>query len=50
VLRGFAKALPKARTASPIDTALDHAIMTAPDARDPVLMAKLHAVAGRVLG
>lgn len=50
VLRGFAKALPKARTASPIDTALDHAIMTAPDARDPVLMAKLYAVAGRVLG
>ncbi len=30
--------------------ALDHAIITAPDARDPVLAAKLDAVAGRVLG
>ena len=32
------------------DRALDHAIMTAPDARDPALVAKLDAVAGRVLG
>jgi len=31
------------------DTALEHAIITAPEARDPVLMAKLDAVAGRVL-
>ena len=31
------------------DRALDHAIMTAPTARDPQLMAKLDAVAGRVL-
>jgi 5'-methylthioadenosine phosphorylase len=31
------------------DTALDFAIMTAPEARDPVLIAKLDAVAGRVL-
>jgi 5'-methylthioadenosine phosphorylase len=31
------------------DRALDHAIMTAPAARDPALMAKLDAVAGRVL-
>ncbi len=31
------------------DRALDHAIMTAPDARDPALLAKLDAVAGRVL-
>jgi 5'-methylthioadenosine phosphorylase len=29
--------------------ALDHAIMTAPSARDPALLAKLDAVAGRVL-
>lgn len=50
VLRRFAALLPKRRTASPIDSALDHAIMTAPDARDPVLVAKLQAVAGRVLG
>ncbi|HEY0835016.1 MAG TPA: S-methyl-5'-thioadenosine phosphorylase [Azospirillum sp.] len=31
-------------------TALDNAIMTAPDKRDPALMRKLDAVAGRVLG
>jgi 5'-methylthioadenosine phosphorylase len=31
------------------DRALDHAIMTAPDARDPELLGKLDAVAGRVL-
>ncbi len=31
------------------DRALDFAIMTAPDKRDPVLLAKLDAVAGRVL-
>ena len=30
-------------------TALDHAIITHPDARDPALVAKLDAVAGRVL-
>ncbi len=31
------------------DRALDHAIMTAPGKRDPALLAKLDAVAGRVL-
>jgi 5'-methylthioadenosine phosphorylase len=31
------------------DTALDFAIMTAPEKRDPVLLKKLEAVAGRVL-
>ncbi|MBP1807167.1 S-methyl-5'-thioadenosine phosphorylase [Rubellimicrobium aerolatum] len=31
------------------DRALDHAIMTAPDRRDPALVARLRAVAGRVL-
>ena len=31
------------------DRALDYALITAPDARDPALMAKLDAVAGRVL-
>ncbi|WP_458791123.1 S-methyl-5'-thioadenosine phosphorylase [Yoonia sp. MH D7] len=31
------------------DTALTHAIMTAPDKRDPDLLAKLDAIAGRVL-
>jgi 5'-methylthioadenosine phosphorylase len=31
------------------DRSLDHAIMTAPEKRDPVLLAKLQSVAGRVL-
>jgi 5'-methylthioadenosine phosphorylase len=42
------KSLP--REASPIDTCLDYALITSPQARDRVLMAKLDAVAGRVLG
>lgn len=39
------------RTPSPqgIDTCLDYALITAPDARDPEVLAKLDAVAGRVL-
>jgi 5'-methylthioadenosine phosphorylase len=32
------------------DRALDNAIITAPDRRDPALLRKLDAVAGRVLG
>jgi 5'-methylthioadenosine phosphorylase len=31
-------------------TALDNAIITAPEARDPALVARLGAVAGRALG
>ena len=42
--------LPATREASPIDTALTHAFATAPARRDPWLVAKLDAVAGRVLG
>lgn len=45
----LAKALPAKRDASPIDTNLDFALITAPDARDKGLLAKLDAVAGRVL-
>ncbi len=41
--------LPMEREASPIDTCLDTAIITARDARDPSLVAKLSAVAGRAL-
>lgn len=48
-LRHFLAALPPMRDASPIDRALDGAIMTAPSARDRALMARLDAVAGRVL-
>ncbi len=46
----FVAALPAERAPSPLDTVLDHALITAPDARDPALIAKLDAVAGRVLG
>ncbi|MBI1406534.1 MAG: S-methyl-5'-thioadenosine phosphorylase [Caulobacter sp.] len=45
----LARALPEQRPASPIDTNLDFALITAPDARDPAVLARLDAVAGRVL-
>jgi 5'-methylthioadenosine phosphorylase len=45
----FIAALPEVREASPLDTVLDHALITAPDARDPAVLVKLDAVAGRVL-
>jgi 5'-methylthioadenosine phosphorylase len=54
--RGFVSRLPpllgRARGACPLgcDRALHLAIMPAPDQRDPDLLAKLDAVAGRVLG
>ena len=44
------KALPKTRVASPIDHALDDAVITNPDKFDRELVAKLDAVAGRLLG
>jgi 5'-methylthioadenosine phosphorylase len=43
------RSLPEERAPSPIDTCLDTALITAPTARDPALLAKLDAVAGRVL-
>jgi 5'-methylthioadenosine phosphorylase len=49
LLQALAAALPKTREASPIDRALDHALATAPAARDAQLAAMLDAVAGRVL-
>ena len=45
----FIAALPPEREASPLDTVLDFALITSPDARDPAMLAKLDAVAGRVL-
>jgi 5'-methylthioadenosine phosphorylase len=45
----LARALPKERSPSPIDTTLDTALITGPEARDPALMAKLDAVCRRVL-
>lgn len=46
----FVADLPSDRSASPLDTVLDQALITAPDARDPALLARLSAVAGRKLG
>jgi 5'-methylthioadenosine phosphorylase len=50
MVEALAKALPEIRPPSPIDRALDHALITAPEARDPAMVAKLDAVCRRVLG
>lgn len=44
----FCKGLPKKRSPSPIDRALDDAVLTAPDRHDREVMARLDAVAGRL--
>lgn len=49
-LHALAAGLPPSREPSPIDTALEHAFITAPDARDPGLVARLDAVASRIFG
>ena len=48
----LARDMPRVHETCPIgsDRALDVALITAPDARDPALLAKLDAVAGRVMG
>jgi 5'-methylthioadenosine phosphorylase len=48
----LAKEFPREHEPCPIgsDRALDTALITAPEARDPLLLKKLDAVAGRVLG
>jgi 5'-methylthioadenosine phosphorylase len=52
LVRAIAPALaaPRDHCTAGCDHALDHAVITAPAARDPKLLAKLDAVAGRVLG
>ena len=45
----FCRNLPKKRSPSPIDQALADAVITAPEHRDAGLVAKLDAVAGRVI-
>lgn len=49
-VRELAALLPAEREPSPIDTALEYAFATAPAQRDAALVARLGAVAGRVLG
>lgn len=48
-LSSLASLMPSERLPSEIDTVLDTAILTAPEARDPSLVIKLQAIAGRVL-
>lgn len=48
-IRALAAILPETREPSPIDHALDHALVTDAGQRDPQMMARLDAVAGRVL-
>jgi 5'-methylthioadenosine phosphorylase len=50
LIKELAGLLKGERAPSPIDTALDNALITAPHARDPALMEKLQVVAGRALG
>ncbi|OZB17181.1 MAG: methylthioadenosine phosphorylase [Rhodobacterales bacterium 34-62-10] len=51
LVAGLPRLLGTARAPCPhgCDRALEHAIMTAPDKRDPALVARLDAVAGRVI-
>jgi 5'-methylthioadenosine phosphorylase len=49
LVTALAASLPPERPPSPIDTCLDFAIITAPGARDPAMVARLDAVAGRIL-
>src|SRR3974390_3222868 len=51
LLARLAQDFPREHEPCPIgsDRALDNALITAPEARDPDLIARLHAVAGRVL-
>jgi 5'-methylthioadenosine phosphorylase len=46
----LARSLPAQRTGSPIDTVLDAALITAPDARDPAMIEKLDVILARTLG
>ena len=45
----LAAALPPQRAPSPLDTVLDAALITAPDARDPAMLNRLDAICARVL-
>ena len=47
LVAAFAEALPEERAPSPIDTVLDHAILTTPAAWDRAIVAKLSAILAR---
>jgi 5'-methylthioadenosine phosphorylase len=46
----LARGLPEERSPSPIDTVLDTALITAPEARDSGMLGRLDAICARVLG
>jgi 5'-methylthioadenosine phosphorylase len=48
MIEQFARSLPETRQPSPVDRVLDHALITAPSARDPRMLAKLDAICGRI--
>ncbi len=48
-VEAFCMSLPKKRNPSPIDHALSDAVITAPEQRDPEMLVKLDAVAGRLV-
>jgi len=48
LVESLASGLPPRRPPSPIDTVLDSAVVTAPDARDPAMLARLDAVCPRL--
>lgn len=50
LVAALARSLPKERAPSPIDTNLDDALLTAAEARDPAMIARLDAICRRVLG
>lgn len=49
MVEAFIAALPPTREPSPIDNALDHALITSPEHRDPTTIARLDAICGRLL-
>ena len=49
LIRQLVVTLPAERPASPIDTCLDGALITAPASRDPVVVERLSGIVGRVL-
>ena len=48
-VKHFLATLPEERAASPLDTVLDQALITVPEYRDPAMLARLDAIAGRLL-
>ncbi|TVV76137.1 S-methyl-5'-thioadenosine phosphorylase [Sphingomonas solaris] len=48
-VESFVNALPGARTSSPLDRVLEHALITAPTMRDPAMIARIEILSGRLV-